>query len=152
MGDSNACEIAQESHLALAYESGLLRQETFLSPAALAPRGAVATGIIIDDCLTTCKEKVVESPSGRRRPVRNQPVVASCQQAIHALHAGYEKHRLTRHEQKAVWRKYSVVARGVKIDGKAGTLNSPFGRVLFLAGITAEVAALGYASVEFLCR
>ena len=49
MGDTNACEIAQESHLAIAYESGLLRPSTFLSPAALAPRGPVAIGIIIDD-------------------------------------------------------------------------------------------------------
>ena len=38
MGDTNACEIAQESHLAIAYESGLLRSESFLSPAALVPR------------------------------------------------------------------------------------------------------------------
>ena len=37
MGDTNACEIAQESHLALAYESGLLQPDTFLSPAALPP-------------------------------------------------------------------------------------------------------------------
>ena len=49
MGDSNACEIVQEAHLAIAYESGLLQPSTFLSPAALAPRGPIATGIIIDD-------------------------------------------------------------------------------------------------------
>ena len=52
MGDTNACEVAQEAHLALAYESGLIRPESFLSPAALPPRGDVATGVIIDDCLT----------------------------------------------------------------------------------------------------
>ena len=39
MGDSNACEIAQEPHLAIALESGLLRPSTLLSPVALAPRG-----------------------------------------------------------------------------------------------------------------
>ena len=43
MGDSNACERAQESHLAIAYESGLLQPSTFLSPAALASRGPTAT-------------------------------------------------------------------------------------------------------------
>ena len=43
-----------------------------------------------------------------------------------------------------------MVAWGVSVDGKAGTVNSPFGRILFSAGITAEVAALGYASVELL--
>ena len=59
-------------------------------------------------------------------------------------------HRLTRHEQKAVWRKYSVVAWGVHCNGRVGTVNSPFGRILFLSGVTAEVAALGYASVELL--
>lgn len=36
------------------------------------------------------------------------------------------------------------------MNGKLGTVNSPFGRVLFLAGITAEVASLGYSSVELL--
>ena len=39
---------------------------------------------------------------------------------------------------------------GELINGKLGTVNSPFGRVLFLAGITAEVASLGYSSVELL--
>ena len=63
MGDSNACEIAQESHLAIAHESGLLKPSTFLSPAALAPRGTIATGIVIDDCLTTCKDKVNRAPN-----------------------------------------------------------------------------------------
>ena len=48
MGHSNACEIIQESHLALAYESGSLSSDTFLSPSALVTRGPVATGIIID--------------------------------------------------------------------------------------------------------
>ena len=43
-----------------------------------------------------------------------------------------------------------MVAWGVHLDGRAGTVNSPFGRILFLAGVTAEVAALGYASVELL--
>ena len=38
MGDTNACEIAQEAHLALAYEAGIIRPDSFLSPAALAPR------------------------------------------------------------------------------------------------------------------
>ena len=150
MGDSNACEIAQESHLARAYESGLLQPETFLSPATLAPRGDVATGVIIDDCLTACKEKAMRSPLGRLRPVSNQSAVASCQQAVKGFHVGYLKHHLTRHEQKTVWQKYSVVAcgGGGNINGKVGTANSPFGRILFLPGVTAEVASLGYASVE----
>ena len=39
---------------------------------------------------------------------------------------------------------------GVNLNGKVGTVNSPFGRVPFLAGISAEVASLGYASVELL--
>ena len=86
----------------------------------LAPRGAVATGIIIDDCLTSCKERATLSASGRRVPIRNQPVVADCQQRIRQLHAGYARHGLNRHEQKAVWRKYSVVAWGASVDGKAG--------------------------------
>ena len=55
MGDSNACEIAQESHLALAHEAGLLRNGRLISPSALAPRGDRSTGIIIDDCLSVCK-------------------------------------------------------------------------------------------------
>ena len=32
MGDTNACEIAQEAHLALAYEAGIVRPDSFLSP------------------------------------------------------------------------------------------------------------------------
>ena len=76
MGDTNACEIAQESCLALAYESGLLHADSFLSPAALAPRGDVAAGIIIDDCLTVCKEKATINATGRRHPTSRQPVVA----------------------------------------------------------------------------
>ena len=114
MGDTNACEVAQEAHLALAVEAGLVDSESFLSPAALAPRGNIATGIIIDDCLTLCKEKATVGPDGRWRPVRNQPVVSACQAAVKQLHAGYRKHRLTRHDQKAVWRKYSVVAWGLR--------------------------------------
>jgi hypothetical protein len=149
MGDTNACEIAQEAHLALAYEAGIIRPDSFLSPAALAPRGPVSTGIIIDDCLTVCKEKAPVGLDGRRHPLRNQPVVTACQDSVRRLHA-YVKHRLTRHDQKAIWRKYSVVAWGVSVNGKLGTVNSPFGRILFLAGITAEVASLGYSSVELL--
>ena len=60
------------------------------------------------------------------------------------------RHGLTWHEQEAAWLKYSVVGWGVAVDGKVGAANSPFGRVLFLSVLTAEVAALGYASVELL--
>ena len=74
--------------------------------------------------------------------------MAACQKSLRQLHDGYVKHRLTRHDQQAVWRKYSVVAWGVNINGKLGAVNSPFGRVFFLAGLTAEVASLGYSSVE----
>ena len=147
---SNACEIAQESHLALVHEAGLLQPSTLLSPAALAPRGPISTGIISDDCLTICKERFKRDLHGRMRPIKNQSVVREVQHSVKQLYAGYLKHQLTRHEQKAVWRKYSVVAWGVNINGRAGTVNSPFGRLLFLSGITAEVAALGYASVELL--
>ena len=76
MGDSNACEIAQESHLALAHDVGLLRDGRLLSPSALAPRGNRSTGIIIDDCITTCKEKFVRLPNGRTRPIAAQSIVA----------------------------------------------------------------------------
>ena len=134
----------------MAYAAGLVTPSTFLSPAALVPRGPVATGIIIDDCLTVCKEKALVTANGEREPLPAQAVVTDAQAAISRLHAEYKTHHLTRHDQKAIWRKYSVVAWGVSIEGRVGTINSPFGRILFLSGITAEVAALGYASVELL--
>ena len=89
-------------------------------------------------------------PNGRTRPIACQPIVTDCQRDLRRLRSGYVRHGLTWHEQKAVWRRCSVVAWGVASDGKRGAVNVPFGRVLFLAGITAEVAALGYASVELL--
>ena len=90
-------------------------------------------------------------PNGRLRPIRNQSVVQEVMPpSVRQLHAGYLKHRLTRHEQKAVWRKYSVVSEGGHVNGRTGTVNSPFNRIPFLSGITAEIAALGYASVELL--
>ena len=39
---------------------------------------------------------------------------------------------------------------GVAVDGKRGRVNVPGGCILFLAGLTVEFAALGYATLELL--
>ena len=143
MGDLNAVEIGQQSHVKLAISAGVCLEDLLTLRGRL-PRSGPYVGIVIDDFI------VVECiPSDLPEP---QDLLSS--RIADRMVETYDAVGLLSHDKKRFRAERRAQFWGSSFDGVAGTLRMQLEKVIPIALITAQVARLGMANrklLEVLC-
>ena len=143
MGDLNAVEIGQQSHVKLAISAGVCLEDLLTLRGRL-PRTGPYVGIVIDDFI------VVECiPSDPPEP---QDLLSS--RIADRMVETYDAVGLLSHDKKRFRAERRAQFWGSSFDGVAGTLRMQLEKVIPIALITAQVARLGMANrklLEVLC-
>ena len=137
MGDLNAVEYGQQSHVQLALRCGILPSD-LLTMKGVFPRQSWAVGIIIDDLVVI--EKIP-------RPLSTGDVSTA---VADLMVAAYHDVGLCPHDKKRVRDAVQAKFWGISLDGESGILRAQIERVLPMTALTAKVAKLGYASRKLL--
>lgn len=140
MGDLNAVEVGQASHVLLGLTARAFSPWELLTTHGRAPRGKISAGIMIDDAIF-CEQRPGEHtnegiPEGQKR--------------LEKLMEEYLQQGLMAHPKKTF--KDSLVAEfwGVAVNGATGIVRPSPKRLIPLLHVTAQTARLGLASVGLL--
>ena len=137
MGDINAVEVGQESHVKLAFRAGVCLSDLIMLRGRL-PRRGPYVGIVIDDFIAL--ECIPQS---------HDPMTASASLANKMVDI-YADVGLVAHEGKRFRNELKSKFWGACLDGERGTLRSQLEKTLPLAMITSQVARLGWANRKLL--
>lgn len=145
MGDLNACEFAQCSHLALMLRAGVLQADEMISLQGDVPRGLMSVGVIIDDLVLL--EKMIRRDhlavsQGRMR--------SQADSRLDKALAAYEQQRLEVNLKKEFRNQTTARFCGIELDGEKGMIRGSTLRLWPLIVVTARVAMLGLCSVTLL--
>ena len=126
MGDVNAVDIAQETHLQLLRDSGCMRPEETLVYGTTVPPSRYWEGLYIDDHLMFA---VI------RRGDPNDPALRRLREATAQSHAGYETSGLERSLPKTFTEQEQFVAWGTGVDSKSGRVGVPLPKMAAIWGL-----------------
>ena len=137
MGDVNAVEVGQESHVKLAFRAGVCLSDLVMLRGRL-PRKGPYVGIVIDDfiameCIT-----------------RSHGVSTASASLANKMVDIYADVGLVAHEGKRFRNEVKSKFWGACLDGDRGTLRGQLEKTLPLAMITSQVARLGWANRKLL--
>ena len=145
MGDQNACEFAQCSHLAMMLEAGVLSQDEMISLQGDIPRGLLSVGVIIDDLVLL--EKLLREDW---QSVLDGVQTTEADKRLDKALSSYAKHGLEVNLKKEFRNQALSRFWGVEIDGVKGLLRGSSLRLWPLVVITLRIAMLGLSSVTLL--
>ena len=140
MGDCNAVELGQMAHINLGISARAFSPYELLTVHSRAPRGRIASGVVIDDVLIAEQLLPVDAASG----------VTEGEYRLNLLRERYQVEGLCAHPAKTFKKSESAEVWGVAIDGARGFCRSSPKRVIPLVAVTAKTARLGVATVGFL--
>lgn len=140
MGDCNAVELGQMSHINLGISARAFSPHELLGVHSRAPRGKIAAGIVIDDVLI----------AEQLTPEAATSIVTEGEYRLNLLCERYQVEGLCAHPAKTFRKKESADVWGVSIDGDRGFCRSSPRRVIPLISATARTARIGFATVGFL--
>lgn len=143
MGDQNACEFAQCSHLSMMLRAGVLTEQEMLTLQGDIPRGILGVGVIIDDLVLL--EKLLWSKLGDQHQVTARTLADD---RLDLALKAYAEHKLEVNLKKEF--RNQLKARFWGVDGKKGILRGSSLRLWPLIVVTARVAMLGLSSVSLL--
>ena len=140
MGDNQAVELGQRSHVALGLVARAFTPYELLSVHGRAPRGAIAAGVVIDDFIVC--EQIPDNlpPEDCSEGTRRLDLICEeyCQRGLEA-------------HPKKTFRKESVAEFwGGLCDGKSGRIRPNPKRLIPLVELTSQIAKLGYTTVGLL--
>ena len=138
MGDNQAVELGQLSHIQLGLKSGAFSPEEMLVVHGRAPRTEIAAGIVIDDVILS--EQSVPGCGDNLESVRR----------LNLLCEEYLQQGLLAHPKKTFRAETSGEFWGCLADGKTGRVRANPKRVVPLVDITLQTALLGMATVQLL--
>lgn len=144
MGDQNACEFAQRSHLAMMLRAGVLEEAEMISLQGDVPRGLLSVGVIIDDLVLL--EKILAASWNQSKD--GQPTQADLR--LDKAVAAYREHHLEVNLKKESRNQTLARFWGVELDGQKGLVRGSSLRLWPLIVITARVAVLGLCTVALL--
>eukprot|EP00438_Fugacium_kawagutii_P004856 Skav221077 [mRNA] locus=scaffold3118:408562:418463:- [translate_table: standard] len=141
MGDNNAVELGQKSHIKLGFLARAFSPFELLTVHGRAPRSSVAAGIVIDDVLLL--EQVAKENAA---PMNELESVVR----LNRLCEAYLQHDLEAHPAKTFRGQDRAESWGVLLDGVTGFLRPNPKRLVPLLELTSAVARLGYATMTLL--
>lgn len=140
MGDKNAVEYGQQSHLRLGLEHGIFSMSDLVSLRSRIPRNQqLVIGIVIDDLIAI--EKI---------PRCLPPPESLASQVADEMVALYEKVGLQPNASKRLRSASVADFWGAHLDGEAGLIGAPIQRVLPIAFLSSQVARLGFGTRKLL--
>ena len=139
MGDNNAVELGQMSHVNLGISARAFCAHELLTSHSRGPRGKIAAGIVIDDVLIA-----------EQLPPEEAKGCTEGEYRLNLLCELYQKEGLTAHPAKTFRGATEAEVWGVQLDGKRGWCRASLKRLVPLIDITCRTARLGIASVHLL--
>ena len=139
MGDNNAVELGQMSHLNLGIAARAFSAPELLTSHSQGPRGRISAGVVIDDVLIAEQlepEAAEEVTEGEYR--------------LNSLFELYQTEGLNPHPGKTFRKALKTEVWGAQLDGARGWCRASLKRLVPLVDITARVARLGLATVHLL--
>ena len=146
MGDTNAVDIAQQTHLEILKDCGAMTSEEVISYRSPLPASDCLEGLYIDDHIT-----VQLVPNRRQR--KNQ----SCrkfrdEEIITASRDQYKKLGIPVSEKKQFTKVYSFQAWGTHVDSQSGRVGTPQEKLKQLERLLVDVCQLPKVSQKLLQR
>lgn len=143
MGDVNAVEFAQSSHLGLCLQHGVALPHELLTLTGSVPRGLLQVGIIVDDLIVL--EQVLKSVRAHDPPLPTQ-----ADDRINRALSAYASVGLEHNPKKEFKNETCARFWGLEVDGEKGLLRASTLRLWPLCLITMRVVRLGLATVRLL--
>ena len=143
MGDVNAVEFAQSSHLGLCLQHGVALPHELLTLTGSVPRGLLQVGIIVDDLIVL--EQVLKSIRSHDPPLPTQ-----ADDRINKALSAYASVGLEHNPKKEFKNETCARFWGLEVDGEKGLLRASTLRLWPLCLITMRVVRLGLATVSLL--
>ena len=143
MGDLNACEYAQASHLGVLYANGVFDPAELLSLACPVPRDPCMVGVIIDDLIILERLAASTMERGSAEPTEADRRMGLADEA-------YVKARLIANHAKGFQNEAHSKFWGIELDGTRGMVRPARTRLWPLIAVTVRVASLGLATVGLL--
>lgn len=146
MGDTNAVDIAQQTHLEILKDCGAMTSEEVISYRSPLPASDCLEGLYIDDHIT-----VQLVPNRRQR--KNQPLKKfRDEEIIEASREQYKKLGIPVSEKKQFTKVYSFQAWGTHVDSQSGRVGTPQPKLKQLERLLVDVCQLPKVSQKLLQR
>ncbi len=139
MGDNNAVELGQMSHVNLGLSARAFTPSELLCAHSRGPRGSLAAGIVIDDVLIA-----------EQAPPSAGDTLTEGEYRLNLLCEKYQQEGLTAHPAKTFYKATEAEVWGASIDGKKGWCRASLKRLIPLMEVTARTARAGVATVHLL--
>lgn len=141
MGDNQAVELGQKSHVRLGLEAGAFHPHELITAKGKAPRGPVSAGIIIDDLLI-CEQRHAGEELSEEGSEGGRRLGVMCE--------AYLRRGLSAHPAKTFRETSFAECWGITANGVTGHVRANPKRLVPLLYVTAQVAKLGFATVALL--
>ena len=145
MGDCNAVEFAQGSHVQLILDCGGAELREMMQMHQPAPRGLLSVGIVIDDLV--CFEKILTSSLNSSGLPHGRTLI---DERMDRIMRKYDQVSLPTNEKKAFDNSCESSFWGVQVDGKKGLVRSNESRTWPLILICTRVVCLGLSTTGLL--
>ena len=146
MGDTNAVDIAQQTHLEILKDCGTMAPEEVISYRRPLPASDCLEGLYIDDHIT-----VQLVPNRRQR--KNQPCKKfRDEEIVDASREQYKKLGIPVSEKKQFTKVYSFQAWGTHVDSQSGRVGTPQEKLKQLERLLVDVCQLPKVSQKLLQR
>ena len=141
MGDVNAVEYAQASHIGLCLQKSVAEPDELMSLHGALPRGLLHIGIIVDDLIVLERVLVSAFRDGRK---------LECEARVAAAREAYDSVGLLHNPAKGFERQLCARFWGLEVDGGKGLVRPSSLRLWPVCLITMRVATLGLSTVGLL--
>ena len=146
MGDTNAVDIAQQTHLEILRDCGTMTAEEVISYRSPLPASDCLEGLYIDDHIT------VQLVPNRKHRKSQPPKKFRDEEIIEASRAQYKELDIPVSEKKQFTKVYSFQAWGTHVDSRSGRVGTPKEKLKQLERLLVAVCQLPRVSQKLLQR
>ena len=144
MGDLNAVDIAQQTHLEILRDAGCMKPEETLAFRSPVPHHPCLEGLYIDDHI------VIQMVKKRKFRGHDKNKEFRDDEILQASRENYKKLNIPVSSKKAFTKEYQFQAWGTSVDSRTGRVGTPIQKLHQLGDLLAKVCALPRVSKKLL--